>query len=489
MGDASASLTRRTAVGVASNTTATLLTALFQVVYTALMARLLTPREFGLVAMANVVIGLTSQLSRFGVGPALIQYARLDEAMIRTATTIAWAFGAAGTLMILGLSPVAGWFFDEPAVVPVLMALAVAISIAAVALVPEALLRRALRFQWLAGIDVASFAIGYLGVGIVAALMGAGVWSLVAATLSQAVVKTLALLLVERRGLRPGWTSTAARQVASFGSQVTVIGLLQYGLASLPTLFVGRFLGTGPLGQFNRADLVIRLPLERLTSTLSRVLFPALATVNREPSRFLSGYSIATAATAALIVPASCFVALLARPIVAILLGPGWDQAASVLPLLAAAAGLAYLTHFAGVALEALGRLRGKLVSELVASLLLLAGLVTFIDTGLSSVATVILTVEAVRFGAQFVLLARVQETTIGSVLRPLKAGALLGSLVAVTVLPVRSFAEDQASVIAVSVGLLAAAVGVSVAQFLPPVAKLRRDARSRLRAARTPNA
>lgn len=485
VGEAEGSLTRRTAVGMASTTTAMLLTAVFQVIYTAVMARLLTPREFGLLAMANVVIGLTSQLSRFGVGPALIQHPRLDETMIRTATTIAWAFGVAGTLVILGLSPVAGWFFDEPAVVPVLMALAVAVTIAAVALVPEALLRRALRFQWLAGIDVVSFAIGYLGVGIISALMGAGVWSLVAATLSQALVKTLALFLVERRGLRPGWTRLAAQRIASFGSQVTAIGLVQYGMASLPTLFVGRSLGSGLLGQFNRADLLIRLPLERLTTTISRVLFPALATVNREPTRFFVGYSLATAAAAALVLPAAFFVGLLAGPIVATLLGPGWEQAAAVLPLLAAAAGLGYLTHFAGVALEALGRLRGKLMSEVAASLLLLVGLVVFVGGGLLRVAAVILTVEMVRFAAQFVLLAKVVGSGIAVVLRPLRAGVLLGSLIALTVIPVRSVADGWSSAAILIVGMLAAGVSVAVAQLLPPVAELRRDVRARLQVAR----
>ena len=489
MTEVQSNLTRRTAAGLASTGSAMILTALFQIAYTAVMARLLTPREFGLVAMANVIIGFTSQLSRFGVGPALIQHQRMGDDIVRSATTLAWAFGATGTAIIIALSPVAGRFFREPAVVPVLMALAVAVTIAALALVPEALLRRGLRFQWLAGIDVASFAVGYLGVGIFAAWMGAGVWSLVAATLSQGVVKTLAIVSVERRGLRPGWSREAVRSIASFGSQVTIIGVIRYTASALPTMLVGRTLGSVLLGQFNRADMVIRMPIERLTTMISRVLFPALSTVSREPQRFFAGYSLATAVATAIVLPAAVFAALLAAPIVALLLGPGWEHAAEVLPLLAVAVAITYLTHFAGVTLQALGRLRAKLVSEILAVSLLLAGLTAFVRGGLLLVASVLVGVELFRFAFQFAILSRLMSGGLRAALRPLRAGLLLALVVVITILPVRHLAANWSAITTLAVGVLAAAAGVALAQLLPPVADLRREVLRRSNLARVSTA
>lgn len=481
MSEVQKNLTRRTAVGLASTSTAMILTALFQITYTAVMARLLSPREFGLVAMANVVIGLTTQLSRFGVGPALIQSHRVSDDIVRSATTLAWAFGAGGTAIIIALSPLAGRFFREPAVVPVLMALAVAVTITALGLVPEALCRRELRFQWLAGIDVTSFAIGYLGVGIYAAWLGAGVWSLVAATLSQGALRTLAVGSLERRGLRPGWSRDAARSIASFGSQITIIGLIRYVTNALPTMLIGRVLGSQLLGQYNRADMVVRMPIERLTTMVSRVMFPALATVSREPQRFLAGYSIATGVAAALVLPAAVFAALLAGPIVTVLLGPGWEHAAEVLPMLAAAVALTYLTHFAGVSLQALGRLRAKLLSEVLAVSLLLAGLTASIRGGLLFVALVLMSVEAFRFAFQFGILARLVDGGLRVALRPLGAGVMLALAIFITVFPVRHFAASWSAITTIAAGLLATVAGAAAAQFLPPVAELRHKVHQRV--------
>lgn len=482
-------LTRRTAAGLASTTTAMVLTAVFQLIYTVVMARLLTPSEFGLIAMANVAIGFTGRVSQFGVGPALIQQPRIDDTTIRSATSLAWLFGAVGTAIVIALSPVAGWFFDERAVVPVLMALAVSISMVAISLVPEALLRRGLRFRSLATIDVVSFAVGYLGVGITAARMGAGVWSLVAATLSQSVIRTLAIILVERRGLRLGWSRHAVRRIASFGSQVTAIGVVNNVTATLPTMFIGRVLGSGLLGQFGRADMLIRLPIERLTSTVSRVLFPALATVNLEPKRFLAGYSIAIAVAAAMILPASSLTALLAAPLVAVVLGPGWEQAASVLPLLAATVALGYLTHFAGVTLEALGRLRAKLVSEVAVGALLLAGMAVFVRRGLVWAVAVLVVAEMLRFSLQFAILAQAMRERVTVVLRPLRVGFLLALATIIAVLPVRYLSANWPAIVSISAGVGASAVSLVAVRLLPPVAELERELRQRYRLARLSSA
>jgi lipopolysaccharide exporter len=243
-------------------------------------------------------------------------------------------------------------------------------------------------------------------VGIVAAVAGAGVWSLVAATLSQGAVKTLALLSAERRGRRPGWDRTEARSVLAFGTRVTGIGLVQYLTFALPTLVIGRVLGAGPLGQFNRAQLLVNLPLEKVTSSVSRVLFPALASVNTDRARFQTAYELAVRVAALVVVPAIALALMVGDLLVKLLLGPGWEQAATILPVVAAASGFAYLAHFPGVALEALGRLRGKLVAEMAAVALLAGGLLLSVRFGLLAAAYTILIVEMVRFAATHALLS-----------------------------------------------------------------------------------
>jgi lipopolysaccharide exporter len=425
------SLSRRTAGGMLWTTGGNLATAGFQIVYTAVMARLLTPTEFGLVAMANVVIGLASQMSRMGVGPALIQRPALSDRLTRTAVTLAFAFGAVGTVAVVAAAPIAGRFYDEPAVIAVATALAFSLLLTGVGLTSEALLRRALRFRRLVAIDLVSYSFGYLGVGILAAVAGAGVWSLVAATLSQGLLKTVALLIAEHRGRRPGWDSAEARSVLAFGTQVTGIGIVQYFGAILPTLVIGRVLGAAPLGQFNRSQLLINLPLEKATSSLSRVLFPALASVNTERARFQNAYQLAVRIAALVVVPTIALAMVLGDLLVELLLGPGWEQAAGILPIVAAASGFAYLTHFPGIALEALGRLRGKLVVELLAGGILLAALLVFVPAGLAAAAYAILVVEGLRFAAMQGLLGAAFTIPAHRMLEPFGPGAMAGVVTA----------------------------------------------------------
>jgi lipopolysaccharide exporter len=430
--DPRASLSRRTASGVAWTTVGNLATVGFQIVYTAVMARLLTPAEFGLVAMANVIIGLTSHMSRMGVGPALIQRPALTAQTTRTATSLAYSFGLGGAAIVVALSPAAGRFYNEPAVTAVAAVLAGSLALTGVSLTSEALLRRSLNFRRLVIIDLSSYVVGYLAVGIPTALAGAGVWSLVAATLSQALVRTTILLLSEPRGRRPGWERTEARSILRFGSQITGIGLTQYARMSLPTLLIGRTLGSAPLGQFNRAQLLINLPLEKVTSSVSRVLFPALASVNTERARFQAGYTLSVHIASTLVLVAVAFAIVLGDLLVSLILGPGWEEAAVVLPIIAAASGFAFLTHFAGVALEAFGRLRGMFAVELLVTISLLAALLAIGRSGLFAVASAILAVEASRFALFHWLLRSALGVSLAQTLLPMLPGLAVGVATAV---------------------------------------------------------
>lgn len=467
-------LTRRTVRGMAWTSVGSISTAVFQIVYVAVMARLLTPRDFGLIAMANVVIGLTNQLSRFGVGPAVIQRPALRPTTLTTATTLSWSLGAIGTVGIVALAPAAGWAYDDPDVVPVLAVLAVAVGINSLGLVSEAMLRRELRFRRLVTIEVASYAIGYLGVGIGSALAGAGVWSLVATTLTQALIKTTWLLASDRRGARLGWNRAEARAIAGFGSQVTGIGLLHYAAFSLPTVAIGRVLGAGPLGQYNRADVMVNYPLGKLSGSISQVMFPALSSVNRQPGRFAAGYDVAVGAVAAVLVPGALFAALHADDLVTLVLGPGWEQAAAILPIIAGTAALAFLTHFPAVALEALGALKGKLVTEAVAGTLLAVGLLLFTDRGLIAVCLTVLAAEGVRFVAiQWLLGARLGRGP-GRLVAVLTPSLLLGGGVGVASVLARWLTAGSPAAVSVTAGGLLSGVAVLGLLWLPPFAPLR---------------
>ena len=152
-------------------------------VYTAVISRLLDPANFGLIALANLVVLFAQMFARMGLASAIVQKPKLSEEDIRAASTVGIALGAACFVAIWGLSPAIGDLFRQPELPPVLRALGVTFIFQGWAATAMGLLRRQLRFRVLSLIGVGTYVLGYLVVGIGLALLGAGVWSLVAAAL------------------------------------------------------------------------------------------------------------------------------------------------------------------------------------------------------------------------------------------------------------------------------------------------------------------
>ena len=264
------SLTHRTATGLAWSWGSIAVTAGMQLVYTAVMSRLLEPADFGLVAAALLGLRFVTYFSRFGLASAVVQRPTLDQRDISTAMRLSIVLGVGAGGLAIALSPVLAAIIREPGAAAVMRWLALSVMIGTIAGVPEALVRRSMRFRDLGAAQVLSYAVGYLGVGIVAAVRGWGVWSLVAATIAQAVCMLVLTWVIGRPTLRAGFSRVAARQMLSFGGTVAVTGFLEFLTGSIDTLAVGRYVGTAGLGQYSRATLLVTLPVEQATTATTQ---------------------------------------------------------------------------------------------------------------------------------------------------------------------------------------------------------------------------
>src|SRR2546425_320042 len=188
------SLTQQTVVGMARMIYGKVAFAILQLVILGILARLLSPADFGVIAAAEVVIGFSGIVSQLGLGPALVQRPELERRHIDTAFTASVALGLLLGMLIWFGASVAAQFLHMPAMVPVLHVLAWVFPLQGMQTVASSLMSRELRFRWLANLDVATYAIGYGLVGVAAALLHWGVWALVAAQLSQTILKTIVLL-------------------------------------------------------------------------------------------------------------------------------------------------------------------------------------------------------------------------------------------------------------------------------------------------------
>lgn len=309
--------------------------AILQILVLAILARLLTPADFGVVSAGLVVIGFSAIFSQLGFGPALVQRPNLEQRHIEAAFTASVLFGLfVGLLIWLG-APLAADFFRIERVAPVLRVLAWTFPLKGLGTVSESLLQRDLRFRWLANREVASYGLGYGLVGVVLAWSGAGVWALVAANMAQATLNTGLLIVARPPSVRLRVNREAFRDLAIFGGGFTAAKIGNYVALQGDNLVVGRWLGPAALGAYGRAYQLMAMPAALFADVLDTALFPAMAKVQDDEQRLTTAYRRGVALVALVMLPASALLFVLAPELVYLFLGPRWASAVAPFKILA----------------------------------------------------------------------------------------------------------------------------------------------------------
>lgn len=458
--------------------------ALLQIGYTAAMARLLVPADFGLVAMAGVFLTFGNHFAQMGIGAALVQKPQLSVADIRTGFTSTVALGLLMCGLLVLAAPLAATLFGTDDVVVVVRVLALAFVLNGFGATAQSLLRRQLRFRALAAVEVGSHAIGYMAVGLSAALLGAGVWSLVAAGLSQSLLASVVAFAAVRHPLKPLWAWPELRVLYSFGGRVSLVGFLEFLGANLDTLFIGRFAGEAALGLYNRAHLLVRLPLDRLTEGTSRVLYPTFSRIQHESQRLRGAYLSGLRIMAVLVIPAAAGMAVAAPQLVAVVLGPQWHQSAQVVPLLALLAAASLTARLAAITCEATAQLNAKLLLQVGHLVVLAVLLAASIGRGLVAYALAAAIAATVRSVAYLGLMRRVLSVSWRDTIEVLTpvlatAGITAAAVAAVTAV----LAEVAPAGLVLAAQMLVGAGVLATTLIVGPLGVVRRDLYTRLSA------
>ncbi|HEX3236560.1 MAG TPA: lipopolysaccharide biosynthesis protein [Gemmatimonadales bacterium] len=288
------------------------------------LGRLLTPTEFGVMGAATVIIALSQIVSQVGVGPAIVQRRELEPVHIRVAFTISGVLGLLLGAAVWLAAPALAAFYRIPAVEPVLRGVALLFPIDGLNTVGESLLVRQLRFRLFVAVEVGSYILGYACIGVLLAWQGYGVWSLVAANLSQVSLRTIGMYVATRHPVRPSLDLRASRDLLSYGlgHSLAQVGnvLSQQG----DNMVVGRWLGPQALGIYGRAYNLMVVPASVFGRIVNRVLFPVMAQVQDEPDRLAGAYERVLALVALMSLPVSAFLWVVAPEFIPTLLGPQW---------------------------------------------------------------------------------------------------------------------------------------------------------------------
>src|SRR5947207_7214842 len=266
------SLTDRTTRAAQWRLAGSLVGAVSQFVVGVLLARLLPPSDFGVMALAFVVLGLARLFGDLGIGSALVQRATLSDRHVRSAFTFSVLLGIATAAMMTAVAPLGAVVLGDPNVTPVLRVLAAGFALGGPAVVAGALLRRRLDFRRLFFIDAASYLLGYGGVAVSLAVLGYGVWSLVWGGLLQGLLAASAQLAAVRHSARPLLARRELADLLHFGLGAHVSGCVNYIALNGDNLVVGRCLGATSLGLYSRAYTLMNLPYTYTASVMSTVL-------------------------------------------------------------------------------------------------------------------------------------------------------------------------------------------------------------------------
>lgn len=390
------SLGRKTARGIVWNYVSYGAGKLLTFVSTIILARLLAPEQFGVVAIALLAIGYLDVIGDLGVAAALI-YQRGDvERAANVAFGVSLAAGAGLWALMMLAAPWVAAYFGQPAVAPMLRVLALTLLIQSFGNVQAALLSKELEFRRALLPDLArSAAKGFGAIGL--ALLGWGAWSLVWGQVLGAAAATAALWIVHPLRPRLTWDAVIARGMLSYGLQIVALQGLSAVWDTADYVIVGKRLGSADLGLYQQAFRVSDLLIVNLCFVLGRVLFPSYAKLGDEPASIGRGVLATLRYVALVTLPLSIGLCAAAPLFVSAVFGPKWLGMIPALQLLALRAGLSTLFFNVGHVLKAIGK--PAIVNRLM--LVKIAALIPAL-------------LFAVRFGFVGVALAQVAVTLFG---------------------------------------------------------------------------
>jgi lipopolysaccharide exporter len=393
----SKNLASKAASGLKWGSASTVANAVMQVGYTAVMARLLAPEAFGLVAISGVVLRFGSYFANMGLSKALIQREELTQDNIRAAFTTSFSLGLLFTILTWLLAPYAVLIFDNPNVIPIVRVMSLAFLINGISMTAISLLEREMNFKVLGIIEISSYVFSYLIVGIVLAYLNYGVWSLVAASLVQAATFAILSYSIVRHNILLLFNWESYKPLFTYGSKMSVISFIEFLSANLDKILIGRFLGSFMLGLYDRAFMMINLPMYMLTRTISKVAMPSFSKIQNDNLKLGRVYLSSITLLASIVIPVCLGVLVAAPEIIMTLLGDQWNGSVPVLQVLCLAIPLSFITMFAGIVCDAKAVLNSKIVLNIVFIFIICGFFFIFRDLGLVGFGLAIFAGELVR--------------------------------------------------------------------------------------------
>jgi PST family polysaccharide transporter len=312
-----------------------------------LLARLLTPADFGLIAMVSTSVAFIAVIQDLGINQATIQREAISKAQMSALFWLSAGVSALLALVLASSAPIVAWFFGDPRLVKLTVAFSIMIVLVGFQSQQIALLNRQMRFKALAAVDVLAAAASAV-IGVTLAWQTGSYWALFATSLTSTLTSLVCAWVFS--GWKPGRPSFEGdfSEIFHFGAGVSGFNILAYFSRNADNLLIGRFYGSDQLGLYDRAYRLLLFPLYQVIGPLGRVMLPTLARLQTDPVRYRNAYIECITLVMTLSQPGLVCMCVFAEELFLLLLGPRWVPAAPIFRWLGVCALLQVMTWTVG---------------------------------------------------------------------------------------------------------------------------------------------
>ena len=371
---------------------------LAQVLFTAILARLLEPADFGLMAMAYLMIKFGQYFSGTGIRSYLIQKNELDKTDIEASFFLSGIFGLALTILAYFLAPLGNDFFNTKGLEPIIRILATVYLFTGLSITSGALLQKSLRFKSFSLIELLAYCVSYMLIGIPMAWLGYGVYSLVYAMLTQQFLLMAALYLASRHSIGLSFNRQKLKQTLLPCTHYSFNSILDFIVNSLPTFMVGRLFGDVIVGIFNRANMLVTLPMNNISAAVTKVFFPFISSCKDDQTKLKSSYLKTNILASLILIPMSLGMVPAASELIIVILGSKWQEGIPVFQILAIGMLFHFTSIFPGQYADVHQLLRQRTLIQVSTIIVTLSAMMLFMGKGMVGVASGYVVGQIFRF-------------------------------------------------------------------------------------------
>ncbi|PIQ19818.1 MAG: lipopolysaccharide biosynthesis protein [Cytophagales bacterium CG18_big_fil_WC_8_21_14_2_50_42_9] len=353
---------------------------------TAIMSRLLTPEDYGLVAMTAVVTGLITTLGNINLSVAVIQKDQIKQSEVSSAFWINMLILLGVALIVAISAPILAYIYHEPRVMGITLVSAIGIFLGSLSIHHDALLKRQMQFRKVALIQLGS-TLSTILTGILLAYLGYGYWAIVFSGVVYPIVFSLSVWIV--CDWRPAFILkfSEASPFLKFGARVTGFEFFNYFARNMDNFFIGKYIGSQGLGIYSKAYQLLMLPITQLRNPLNAVALPALSALQEDEEKYFKFYKQYLFLLAFVTMPIVVYLAIFSEELVLIVLGDQWLRAGNIFKILAISAFIHPVLGTSGLILVTTGKVKKHFRIGVINAIVMVAGFAIGLRWGIEGVA------------------------------------------------------------------------------------------------------